>query len=51
MTGWRISADAAHPAGPLFSTPFAEADLANTDYIETRGTCSSCTASRTAQCC
>jgi uncharacterized protein DUF6229 len=47
---WRSSA-ADNPAGPLFSTPFAEAELANLDFIETRQTCSSCTASRTGQCC
>ncbi|HST49643.1 DUF6229 family protein [Jatrophihabitans sp.] len=47
---WRTSADD-NPAGPLFSTPFAEAELIGMDIIETRQGCSSCTASRTASCC
>jgi len=47
---WRTSGDNS-PAGPLFTTPFAEADLAHIGRTETFGTCSSCTASRTAQCC
>ncbi len=50
ITRWRSSADD-NPAGPLFSTPFAEADLAHTGWQDTMQTCSSCSASRTAQCC
>ncbi|HEV2886135.1 MAG TPA: DUF6229 family protein [Jatrophihabitans sp.] len=47
---WRSSGDD-NPAGPLFSTPFAEADLTSISSTYTFGTCSSCTASRTSQCC
>ncbi len=47
---WRTSGDN-NPAGPLFTTPYAEADLAQIGWEDTRQTCSSCTASRTAQCC
>lgn len=46
---WRTSATSGNPAGPLFSTPFTEADLTTAVTLAT--TCSSCTASRTAQCC
>jgi hypothetical protein len=47
---WRTSADD-NPAGPLFSSPFAEAELTGMEVIETRQSCSSCSASRTAYCC
>jgi hypothetical protein len=47
---WRTGDDH-NPAGPLFSTPFAEADLTQPSWQDTRQTCSSCSASRTASCC
>ena len=47
---WRTNGED-NPAGPLFSTPYAEADLAHTGWQDTAQTCSSCTASRTLQCC
>jgi hypothetical protein len=44
--------DGDSPAGPLFTGgKFAEADIIGASLIETRGTCSSCTASRTTFCC
>jgi hypothetical protein len=49
---WRTSPED-NPAGPLFSTRFAEADLMRIELVTaftTQG-CSSCTASRTASCC
>jgi hypothetical protein len=45
---WRTSTDD-NPAGPLFSNPFAEADL--TTVISYVTACSSCSASRTGECC
>ncbi|MEO7263120.1 MAG: DUF6229 family protein [Jatrophihabitantaceae bacterium] len=47
---WRSSGED-NPAGPLFSTPFAEADLTSISASHSFGTCSECTASRTASCC
>jgi len=47
---WRASA-ADNPAGPLFTNRYAEADLIGLDASQTIRSCSSCTASRTAQCC
>jgi hypothetical protein len=48
---WRTSGEN-NPAGPLFSTPYAEADLTLSELaIRSTDGCSSCTASRTAQCC
>lgn len=48
---WLGSADDS-PAGPLFTGgEFAEADIVGAVIIETRGTCSSCTASRGGECC
>ncbi|HTZ45761.1 MAG TPA: DUF6229 family protein [Jatrophihabitans sp.] len=49
VAAWRTSADDSNPAGPLFSTPYAEFDL--TSDLPALSTCSSCTASRTGQCC
>jgi hypothetical protein len=49
VASWRASADDAHPAGPLFTTSFSEADLTSAPSLATA--CSSCSASRTAQCC
>jgi hypothetical protein len=46
---WRTSGDD-NPAGPLYSTPFTEADLTIVS-IDTFNGCSSCTASRTSSCC
>ncbi|HEX8080592.1 MAG TPA: DUF6229 family protein [Jatrophihabitans sp.] len=48
IAAWRTSAED-NPAGPLFSTPFAEADLTSSDPL--MSSCSWCSASRTAQCC
>ena len=48
---WRTSAEGDHPAGPLFSSPFAQAELTSLDMVDTFNSCSSCTASRTASCC
>ena len=49
---WLTAADDDSPAGPLFTGgEFAEADIVGAVVIETRGTCSSCTASRGGQCC
>jgi len=40
------------PAGPLFTGgKYAEADIVGAVVILTRGTCSSCTASRGGECC
>ena len=47
---WRSSA-ADNPAGPLFSSPFAEAELTGADALYTTMSCSSCSASRTVECC
>jgi Family of unknown function (DUF6229) len=47
---WRTSA-ADNPAGPLFTSRYAEADLIGLDMTDMIRSCSSCTASRTAQCC
>lgn len=46
---WRTDAGDDNPAGPLFSTPYAEADLVQP--IVLARTCSWCTASTTAHCC
>ena len=49
---WLSSAEADSPAGPLFTGgKYAEADIIGAAIRETRGTCSSCTASRGGQCC
>jgi hypothetical protein len=49
---WLCSVDGDSPAGPLFTGgKFAEADIIGASWIETRGTCSSCTASRGSYCC
>ena len=45
---WRTSDDD-NPAGPLFSTPFTEADLTN--VISAGTNISVCTGSRTIDCC
>ena len=48
---WLSAADADSPAGPLFTGgKYAEADIIGAVHIETRGTCSSCTASRGVSC-
>jgi hypothetical protein len=40
------------PAGPLFTGgKYAEADIVGASWIETRQSCSSCTASRGSYCC
>ena len=47
-----LSSDADSPAGPLFTGgKYAEADIIGAVIRETRGTCSSCTASRGSFCC
>jgi hypothetical protein len=48
ISQWRTSADD-NPAGPLFTTAFSEADLTSAPAL--LSSCSSCTASRTAECC
>jgi hypothetical protein len=48
---WRTAASDFHPAGPLFSSQYAEYDLINDGRAETPASCSACTASRTGQCC
>jgi len=49
---WLTSAEADSPAGPLFTGgKYAEADIIGAVIRETRGTCSSCTASRGGSCC
>ena len=51
LSGWLMSADDS-PAGPLFTGgKYAEADIVGAVVILTRGTCSSCTASRGGECC
>jgi hypothetical protein len=47
---WRTSGED-NPAGPLFSSPFAEAELTGADALYTTMSCSSCSASRTVYCC
>lgn len=46
---WRAIADGDNPAGPLFSTEYAEFDLATSQVASTN--CSICTASRNINCC
>ncbi len=46
---WRTNA-ADNPAGPLFSTPFTEAELTSAPSIETRRP-SICTGANTIPCC
>jgi hypothetical protein len=46
---WRTVAGDDNPAGPLFSSPYAEADLVQPAVLAR--TCSWCTASTTAHCC
>jgi uncharacterized protein DUF6229 len=48
VANWRTSADD-NPAGPLFTTSFTEADLTSAPSLATA--CSSCSASRTRECC
>lgn len=50
VAAWRASADD-NPAGPLFSSPFIEAELTSISYTDTMQRCSSCSASRTIHCC
>lgn len=52
ISSWLSSGDDESPAGPLFTGgKYAEADIIGAIIRETRGTCSSCTASRGSQCC
>lgn len=52
LNTWLVAADDDSPAGPLFTGgKYAEADIIGAVIRETRGTCSSCTASRGTQCC
>lgn len=52
ISSWLNSGDDESPAGPLFTGgKYAEADIVGAIIRETRGTCSSCTASRGTQCC
>jgi hypothetical protein len=51
ITSW-LSATDDSPAGPLYTGgKYAEADIVGAVVIITRGTCSSCTASRGGECC
>ncbi|MEY9929135.1 hypothetical protein ABH926_003775 [Catenulispora sp. GP43] len=51
ISSWLSSADES-PAGPLYTGgKYAEADIVGAVVIITRGTCSSCTASRGGECC
>ena len=51
LSSWLGSADDS-PAGPLFTGgKYAEADIVGAVVVLTRGTCSSCTASRGGECC
>ncbi|ACU73306.1 conserved hypothetical protein [Catenulispora acidiphila DSM 44928] len=51
LSGWLGSTEDS-PAGPLFTGgKYAEADIVGAVVILTRGTCSSCTASRGGECC
>jgi hypothetical protein len=51
LSSWLMSADDS-PAGPLFTGgKYAEADIVGAVVLLTRGTCSSCTASRGGECC
>jgi hypothetical protein len=51
LSSWLMSAEDS-PAGPLFTGgKHAEADIVGAVVILTRGTCSSCTASRGGECC
>ena len=51
LSSWLMSADDS-PAGPLFTGgKYAEADIVGAVVVLTRGTCSSCTASRGGECC
>jgi hypothetical protein len=48
---WRRSADADHPAGPLFTGgPFAEADIVGAQLMDTQRP-TACTFSNTHDCC
>lgn len=51
VAAWRSGADNSSPAGPLFSSPYAEFDLTNEVQVYTTISCSSCSASRTVYCC
>ncbi|MDT8997862.1 DUF6229 family protein [Paucibacter sp. APW11] len=49
---WLQDESAANPAGPLFSGGvYSEAEIAGDVSRETRAGCSSCSGSRTIQCC
>jgi hypothetical protein len=48
---WRTAAGDFNPAGPLFSSQYAEYDLINDGRAETPASCSDCSASRPVVCC
>jgi len=48
---WRTSAGNSNPAGPLFSSDYAEFDLTNGQDARITTRCSNCTGSNTIQCC
>lgn len=48
---WRTNAGGDNPAGPLFTNAYAEFDLTSDVQVYTTMSCSSCSASRTVQCC
>jgi hypothetical protein len=51
VAGWLSDAVDAHPAGPLYTTPYAEYDLIHEGRGEAALSCSGCTWSRPYSCC
>lgn len=51
VTGWLTTATDAHPAGPLYTSAYAEYDLIHEGRADTPASCSACTASRPGSCC
>ncbi len=49
INAWRTDADADSPAGPLFSSRYAEAEIVDLDRHDTA--CSACTGSNGHPCC
>ena len=51
VAGWLTEATDAHPAGPLYTSAYAEYDLIHEGRAETPASCSGCTWSRPFSCC
>ncbi len=51
VTGWLTTAGDSHPAGPLYTSAYAEYDLIHEGRAETPASCSGCTVSRPGLCC